>query len=79
MSFDKKFKTQKIYIANNMIIDCDKLTNAISLSGVLFSLPTRIISVQILLIIQYQYYGLSFILSIAIGVLIQFFTNKKIS
>ena len=79
MSFSKKFKTQKIYLANNMMIDCDEISSAIASSGILFSLPITAILVQIFLVVQYQYYAFSFLISLLIGLFIQVLIDKQIA
>lgn len=79
MSFDKKVKTQKIYLANSMIIDCNTISEGISKSGILFSLPITAILVQIFLIIEFQYYALSYLGSFLLGLSIQYFIKRKIS
>ena len=79
MSFNRKAKTQKIYLANNMIIDCDKVSEAISKSRIVFSVPASAILVQIFLLLEFEYYALSFAASLLLGVITQLLINKKIS
>ena len=79
MSFEKKVRAQKIYMANNMIISTDKIAGSISASGVLFSLPATAIMVQTVLFVEFGYYGFSFLGSFVIGILVQSLIDRRIA
>ena len=79
MSFDKKMKTQKVYLANHMIIDCKFVSSLVSCSGRLFSVPVKLIMVQILLFAEVEFYAFAFTLSFLLGLYLQFLIDRKIT